>query len=159
MYSIIKALHLVGLAMFLGSLLASAAITLIASDLQEMALVAHQRRLIQVLTWALTVPGMWLTGISGLLLSLLRGGGGLYIPRWLRLKQLLFLAILLNCTFLLAPLVDHLATVSADGLLAGALPSTYASIQGRETLLGIVNIALLLGALGLAVVNAPARAE
>lgn len=156
MFPFIKALHLIGLVMFLGSLLAGGAVILLASDVQEVALVAHQRRLIQLMTWAVAIPGMWLTGASGLLLSLLRGSSP-FVPRWLLLKQVLFLAILLNSTFLLAPLVDQLATVTAESLLTGTLPATYTSLQGREILLGITNVALLLSALGLSVGHAPAR--
>jgi hypothetical protein len=143
-------LHLLGLAMFLGSIFAFVVIGAIPVPPADVETVYHYRRAIRVMTWVLTVPGMWLMTATGIVMAVL-GRYGLFRVRWLTLKQLAMLVILANGTFVLVPHGEELFMLATRALAQGELPEGFAALGTHEDIAGTVNLLLILGALALAV--------
>jgi uncharacterized membrane protein len=145
-------LHFIGLAMLLGSILAFIVIGAVPVPEGDVAAVHHYRRLIRIMTWVLTVPGMLLVALTGLTMTIVRGYGFLRVG-WLTLKQLAMLVILANAAFLLVPYVEQLFALSLQGLAQGALPPEYAVLKVREDIAGTVNFLFILASIALAVLR------
>lgn len=143
-------LHLLGLAMFLGSIFAFVVIGAIPVPPADVETVYHYRRAIRVVTWVLTVPGMWLMAVTGIVMTVV-GRYGFFRVRWLTLKQLAMLVILANGTFVLVPYVEELFVLATQALAQGKLPEGFAALSTHEDIAGTVNLLLILGALALAV--------
>jgi hypothetical protein len=66
MYKIAKALHLVGLAMFLGSILGHISVGFVPGAKDRAEAMLFGRQAIEIATWSLTVPGLALLVVTGL---------------------------------------------------------------------------------------------
>lgn len=138
----LQAAHLAGIILFLGGI--GAAIVLgAARHLGDLDAFRARRAIAADLTGALIVPGMWLTVASGAALAW-RMRGGLFRWSWLGAKQVAGLAILVNGTVMLVPLVRRISELMTD---LGPDLVEAARLQHREDVLGGVN--LLLGLLSL----------
>lgn len=137
----LKLIHFIALALFLGSILAW--IVLSETGPAAPALLAQTRQYIHIGTWALTVPGLWLMLISGLLLGYRRYGPR---NRFFQLKLGLTLLILLNASFVVVPAVDMANQLAQAALLEGAGGELGADFQAatlREAIGGGLNILLI----------------
>lgn len=147
-----KALHLIGLAMFLGSILGHITVGLIPSVAEDPAALLFARQAIEIATWALTVPGLALLVATGLFMTL-RGRFGVFRIRWLTLHQAIAGLIVLNVALVLVPTGAELlatATAIADG---EAGREAVAAGEAREAAFGAVNVVLALATVFLAVLK------
>ena len=152
MIRIAKALHLLGLTLFLGSIFGHIALGVLPGPAEDAAAALFARRAIEASTWALTLPGLALLAVTGLFLTL-RGGLGFGRRRWLTLHQAIWLLIAVNAALVLVPGGSALlqeATAIAGG--TGSL-ETFLALATRESRFGAVNVALALAAVFLAVLR------
>ena len=138
-YKIVKGLHFLGLAMFLGSILGHITIGLVpGANTQPQAMLVG-RQAIQIATWSLTVPGLALLVVTGLFLTL-RGGWGFGRRRWLTVHQIIGVLILLNAGFMLVPIGGDLLDVALKLVQGSASPQDFAALKGRESVFGAANL-------------------
>ncbi|WP_162788022.1 DUF2269 family protein [Chromobacterium haemolyticum] len=134
----LKLIHFIALALFLGSILAW--VVLSETGPATPALLAQTRQQIHIGTWVLTVPGLWLMLISGLLMGYRRYGPR---NRFFQLKLGLTLLILLNASFVVVPAVDMANQLAQAALLNGALSADFHAATLREAIGGGLNILLI----------------
>ncbi|MCS3806620.1 hypothetical protein HNO92_004229 [Chromobacterium alkanivorans] len=135
----LKLIHFIALALFLGSILAWIVLSE-TGPAAPPALLAQTRWYIHIGTWALTVPGLWLMLISGLLLGYRRYGPR---NRFFQLKLGLTLVILLNASFVVAPAVDQAYLLAQAALPASAVGADFHAATLREAIGGGLNILLI----------------
>lgn len=137
-----KLLHLIGLTMFFGGILPSIVMNAVVGASTDALLVYHQRMFVSAFTWALTIPGMWMLVVAGSLTAL----GGRYriveIP-WLTAKLALAALILINGTFILAPLVGQVTGIAEQGAARGQLLPAYMPLKAKENMYGTANLLML----------------
>ncbi|NDU86782.1 MAG: DUF2269 family protein [Ferrovum sp.] len=145
-----KLLHLIGLVMFFGGILPSIVMNSVVGTNADAVLIYHQRLFVSAITWALTIPGMWIQIVAGCLTAL----AGKYRPlehRWLIAKFVLAVLILINGTFVLAPLVSQVTSIAEQSALQGHLLPTYMPLKKQEDMYGIANFLMLVIAFILAI--------
>ncbi|MHB1668364.1 MAG: DUF2269 family protein [Thiomonas sp.] len=145
-----KLLHLIGLVMFLGGILPSIVMNSVVGASTDAVLIDHQRLFVSAITWALTIPGMWVLIVAGGLTAL-AGKYRLVEHRWLIAKLVLAALILLNGTFILAPLVSQVTSIAEQSAAQGQLLPTYMPLKAQEDLYGIANFLMLVVAFLLAI--------
>lgn len=150
MYRALKVLHLLGLALFLGSVLAHVSVNAIPNIASDPTTLLIGRQAIEAATRFVTLPGLVLAIVSGVGLTLV-GRHGFGRRRWLTLHQAIGLLILLNALLFLAP-IGREAEAAARALVAGsgAIDAVLA-IAGRERVFGPINVVLTLATIVLAV--------
>lgn len=138
----IKLLHLIGLVMFLGGILPSIVMNSVVGTSADVVLIYHQRLFVSAITWALTIPGMWIQIVAGSLIAL-AGKYRLIEHRWLIAKLVLAVLILINGTFILAPLVNQVTSIAEQSAAQGQLLPTYMPLKAKEDMYGIANFFML----------------
>lgn len=152
MDKLIKALHVLGVILFFGSILGHAIAGLAESVHDGPVTERLVRQVIDVATWYLTVPGLVLLTLTGIAMIVMRRASLLKM-RWTFLHVFIAVLILLNATFVLLPTGQAILTI-ADGLAAGT--GTNAGLQileGREAMFGAINILLCLTAVFVGVIK------
>lgn len=149
---LIRAFHLIGLALFFGSILGHAigglAPALHASPETELL----GRQMITSSTRYLTVPGLALLMITGIAM-VVRRRTSLLKARWLYLHAGFALLIALNAFIVLIPAGNALLGM-AEGAVSGTAPADgQAMLQGREAMFGATNVVLSLVILFLGVIK------
>jgi len=136
-----RLLHVLGLTLFLGSILTYA----IASGLAASAVgdVAFTRRLVEAGVRYLTLPGLGVIIVSGAGLA-----AGRFRPRenrWLGIKLVVTGAIVANAVLFILPAARQASGLAAASVAAGGqLLAGYAEAYAIETVAGAVNIGLAL---------------
>lgn len=152
LYTTAKALHLLGLAMFLGSILGHITVGFVPGAKDQAQAMLFGRQAIEVATWSLTVPGLALLAASGLLMTFHRRLG-FGQRRWLTVHQVIGALIILNAALVLLPggsgLLDEASRIVAGG---GSLES-FAALSGRERMFGAANLMLALVTIFVAVLK------
>lgn len=143
-------MHHIGLVMFLGGILPSIVMNVVVGASTDVVLIYHQRMFVSAITRALTIPGMWILIVTGSLTAL-AGKYRLVEHRWLIAKLLLAALILINGTFVLAPLVGQVTQIAEQSASQGHLLSTYIPLKAKEDMYGIANFLMLLMAFFLAI--------
>jgi hypothetical protein len=141
MYKVAKALHLLGLAMFLGSILGHVSIGFVPGAKDQAQVMLFGRQAIEIATWSLTVPGLALLVATGLFMTV-RGGLGFGRWRWLTVHQIIGTMILLNAAFILVPVGGDLLDVAWKIIQGGGSIEAFASLSGRERMFGALNLVL-----------------
>ncbi len=152
MYKTAKALHLIGLAMFLGSILGhiGIGIGLVPGAGDAASTLLFGRQAITVATWWLTLPGLALLMVTGAVMTA-RGGLGVGRHRWLTAHQVLAVLIVLNAAIVLVPGGDALHALAVE-VAGGRQPvDVMDAPAGRESLFGAANLLMTLAALVIAV--------
>ncbi|MDH3236216.1 MAG: hypothetical protein OEQ29_22060 [Alphaproteobacteria bacterium] len=139
-----KAAHMIGLALFLGSILGHAIMSVVPGSGSEAKTTLILRQAIEAATVYLTLPGLVLVVASGLVLTL-RGKFGFGRLRWLTLHQLLALAIVVNAVFVLLPAGDALLAAAASWA-GGGTEADFQALAPREAIAGAINILLAVAA-------------
>ena len=145
-----RLLHLIGLVMFLGSILPFIAMNAFVGASTDALLIFHQRQFVSVVTWSLTVPGMWILVIAGGMTAF-AGKYRLVEYRWLAAKLVLAILILINGTFFIAPLVDQVTSIAEQSAVQGQLLPTYLPLKAKEDIFGMANFLMILIAIFLAI--------
>lgn len=148
----VKALHLIGVAMFFGSILGHITVGLVpgAQDDPQTALIARQA--IDAATTWLTAPGLVLLLLTGIFM-IVQGRLPVFRTRWLTLHVLFGLLIALNAAFMLYPTGQEMLE-AASQVATGTLPmERLHAIGGREAAFGAANVLLCLVMVFIAVVK------
>lgn len=143
-------LHHIGLIMFMSGILPSIVMNAAVGASTDAVLIYHQRLFVSAITWALTIPGMWILIVTGSL-TVLAGKYRLIEQRWLIAKLALAALILINGTFVLAPLVSQVTQLAEQSASQGYLLPTYMPLKATEDIYGIANFILLIVAFILAI--------
>lgn len=130
----LKVVHILGLAVFVGSILGHIALAQMAAPGEAAYGWAQTAK--HDSTLRLTLPGMAVAGLSGLLLTIRRRA---ILRRWLQVKVGLFALVALNGALILSPLGAELAAQAGQGAPA----ETLLALSGREALFGAVNLSLI----------------
>ncbi len=146
---LLKLAHILGLVMFLGSILT---FIVISSQITHASLenFAFSRNLISAGTSILTVPGLWAVVSTGFVLGYRKYG---IHNRFFQLKALLATLILLNAQFLVVPAVQTATRIASQSLHEGRLLPIYSSAFLREEIFGAFNILLTLTAAAVALLK------
>jgi Predicted integral membrane protein (DUF2269) len=152
MYKIAKALHVLGLAMFLGSILGHITIGFVPGANDQPAAMLFGRQAIEIATWALTIPGLVLLAVTGLFMTLY-GQLGFLKLRWLSVHQLIGALILLNAALFLVPVGGDLLDAASEIAKGSGSRETFAALAGRERTFGPVNLILALVTIFVAVLR------
>jgi len=147
MYKVAKALHFLGLAMFLGSILGHISIGFVPGAKDQAQVMLFGRQAIEIATWSFTIPGLALLGVTGLFMTL-RGGLGFGRRRWLTMHQIIGALILLNAV-VGGDLVD-LASKIIQG--SGSIEA-FVTLAGQERTFGAANLVLALATIFIAVLK------
>jgi Predicted integral membrane protein (DUF2269) len=142
-YQMAKALHFLGLAMFLGSILGHVTIGLVPGAKDQAQAMLFGRQAIEIATWSLTVPGLVLLVVSGLFMTL-RGGLGFGRWRWLNVHQIVGVLILLNASVSLVPVGGDLLDVASKIMQGRASLDDLAALSARESMFGAASLVLAL---------------
>ncbi|OGP68853.1 MAG: hypothetical protein A2W27_00070 [Deltaproteobacteria bacterium RBG_16_44_11] len=138
----LKLAHVGGLVMFLGSILTFIVIsTLIEGASLEN--IAFGRKIISAGTNVLTLPGMWVLAITGVLMGYKRYG---LKQRFFQLKLLLIMLVIINGYFFVVPLVTAATEIAVRSLAQGQLLPEYKTAYMRESIFGTVNILIIVAA-------------
>jgi hypothetical protein len=147
MSRLIRLIHILGVACFLGSIAVYVALgpSQARADPQEF---RSMRAAILTGTETVTVPALGIVFATGCALLWQRRG---HVPRWAWSKFLIGVLLMLNAWLLVGPAVSMAAHESALALNAGGhREAAWVAVQ-RETIFGAVNVALALIATALAV--------
>ena len=142
MFRLLKLVHIGGLVISLGSI----ATFIVVSALIEGASlenVAFGRELISTGSSVLTLPGMVLLAVTGILMGVARYG---VKQRFFRLKFLLMALLAVNGYFFVLPLVNSATEIAVRSLAQGKLLPEYKAAYLRESIAGAVNILIMLAA-------------
>ena len=152
MYKVAKALHFLGLAMFLGSILGHISIGFVPGAKDQAQVMLFGRQAIEIATWSLTIPGLALLGVTGLFMTL-RGGLGFGRRRWLTMHQIIGALILLNAALILVPVGGDLVDLASEITQGGGSTEAFAAFVGRERTFGAANVVLALATVFVAVLK------
>lgn len=148
----VKALHLIGVVMFFGSILGHITAGLVpgAQDDPQTALIARQT--IGAATAYLTAPGLVLLLVTGIVM-IAKGRLPILKLRWLMLHAVFGLLIALNAAVVLYPVGQELLDLAAQ-VAAGAQPmDRLHALEGREAAFGAANALLCVAALVIATIK------
>ena len=151
MYKTAKALHLIGLAMFLGSILGHISIGFL-PDAGAAQTILFGRQAIAVATWWLTLPGLALLIVTGLFMTV-QGRHGFGRRRWLTAHQVLAVLIALNAAFVLVPGGETLRALAAEVADGRRAADAMQALAGRESMFGAANLLMALAAIFVAVLK------
>lgn len=143
MYKIAKALHLLGLAMFLGSILGHVSVGFVPGAKDQAQPMLFARQAIEIATWSLTVPGLALLAVTGLVMTV-HGGLGFGRRRWLTVHQIIAVLILLNAALILVPVGGDLLDLASEIIRGSGSIEAFRALAGRERMFGAVNLVLAL---------------
>jgi hypothetical protein len=149
---IAKALHFVGLAMFLGSILGHVTIGFVPGATDRAQAMLFGRQAIEVATWSLTIPGLALLALTGLFMTF-RGGLGFGRRRWLTVHQIVGTLILLNAALILVPVGGNLLDAAGRVIQGSGSTEAFAALARRERVFGAANLVLALVTLFVAVLK------
>ncbi len=148
MNKLFKAIHIVGVAMFLGSIFAHIATGFIPGAADNPPAMLAARQAIALATRYVTVPGLIAAIASGAVMAA-RANPGFLKQRWLVLHIAAATAIAAITVTVMVPVGWELAS-AAMAVGAGTLtPEAFAGLGVREHVFGAVNILLALAAIGL----------
>ena len=140
MKKLLKILHLTSLSIFVGSIATYIFIGALVPENNEMAMELN-RRWIATSTWYLTITSMWVTGLTGILMS------GKPKKPWLWAKLAGFIGIGINTHLFIYP-----AIMKSKSSL-GTDSDAFQSAMLQEAIFGAVNIVLILFMISIAVLK------
>jgi len=152
MLKIFKAVHIVGLAMFLGSIFAHIAAGQVPGATDDPPAMLFARQDIDLATRYVTLPGLAMALFSGALMAA-KGYPGLLKRRWLRLHLLAALIVTAITVTVMIPAGRQI--LAAAAAVAGGTGSreAFADLANREHIFGALNILLVLGGIVLGAVK------
>lgn len=145
----LKILHLLGLALFLGSIPGHIVLGEIAGSGAGLAGFSSLLQAKHVMVLALTLPGLLLMLLTGA--GLLLTSRGLWRTRWMRVKLGLVVLVALNALLVLTPLGAQIAALAGEAAASGVVPPALAGLALRESLFGALNLVMILTIVALAV--------
>lgn len=154
MLKLIKALHVLGVVMFFGSILGHVTAGFIPAAKSDPQTALIVRQAIDAATTYLTLPGLVLLVVTGVFMIVRRRLPIIKI-RWLALHAIFGLLIALNAAFVLLPVGQDLLAAGSQ-VATGALSMDHLhALEQREAAFGAANVVLSLAALFIAVIKPP----
>jgi uncharacterized membrane protein len=146
MFELFRVFHIVGVAMFFGSILGHVTTGLIPGAADNPVAMLAARQAIALANWYVTIPGLFLAVVSGAFMAANRG----YEKRRpLALHIAAAAVIVVIAVAVLIPAALELET-AASAVAAGTMtPEAFASAVKREYMFGAVNILLALAAIAI----------
>ena len=138
---LIKLFHYVGCTMFSGSILTFLAISTLTKNASLDDLV-FARQIISAGTTTLTLPGMWMIVITGVLMTVRTYGFFKYT--WLNLKHLIIVTVVLNAHLIIVPTADSALHMARLSLAHVTLLSYYNFASSKESVFGAFNVLMIL---------------
>lgn len=139
MSKVLKVFHYIGLVMFLGSIFTYMLISALATD-GSLTNLVFARRIIWSGSIFLTLPGMWLILISGIFMTV--RDYGFFKHRWLNIKHIVIVVIILNAHLIIAPAVGEALRHAQESLAKEEMLPAYYAAYLRESVFGAVNVIL-----------------
>ena len=133
-----KLLHFVGLVIFLGSIFTFIVISALTKN-ASLENLAFGRKIISTGTDVLTLPGMWILVITGILMGYKKYG---LKSQFFIFKFFVVTLVILNAHFLIVPAAHDATEIASRSLAAGHLLSEYGAAYMRESIFGAANILL-----------------
>lgn len=149
MTKLVKTVHLIAMAVFVGSIPGHIVLGALGDPAEDLAAFAAYHAAKHALTLALTVSGLALVIVSGLVLAGLQRG--LLKRRWLQVKIVLVALITLNAAVFLVPLSGAMAALARDAVTQGTLAPAFAGLAAREAVSGAANLVMIVAVIALAV--------
>lgn len=141
MYKFLKALHIIGVVLFFGSILGHAIAGVVSSGTTDSQVLNIVRQVVQAETNYLTIPGLVLFSVTGGAMIFV---GKLPIKKlkWLALHLALGILVILNAIFILAPLgQEMLAMAQSIASGTGSIEHIH-ELEAKEAIFGAINIFL-----------------
>jgi hypothetical protein len=140
---IAKALHFVGLAMFLGSILAHVSLGFVPGVKDPTQAMVFWRQGIEIATRSLTVPGLALLVVTGLFMAV-RGGSRFASQRWLIVHLTIGVLIVLIVALVMVPAGIQSLDQAIDLSHGTGSTATFSGLIRKERVFGAINIILAL---------------
>ncbi|HYD32836.1 MAG TPA: DUF2269 family protein [Azospirillaceae bacterium] len=156
MRAMLRLLHLIGLAAFLGSILVHILLGEVVDPAHDLAGYALAMKIKYLATLILTLPGLALMILTGTVMAW-RQRLTLLTAKWLGAKLVLVILIALNGAAVLTPLGAETARLAAEGVLSGALPATFTEVKQKEDIAGALNLLMIVAVSTLALVRPGTR--
>ncbi len=142
MFRGLKLAHFAGLVLFLGSIFTFIVVSSLTKGASLENLV-FGRQIISAGTVSLTLPGMWLVAITGVLMAYRQYG---FSVRFSQLKLLLTALIILNAYFFILPAEKAATGLARQSLAQGLLSPEYEAAYIRESIFGAANVVFIIAA-------------
>ena len=150
MHKFFKVIHILGVAMFLGSIFAHIATGQVPGATDNPPAMLFARQAIELATRYVTLPGLVIASLSGALM-VASGYPGSFKQRWLVPHVAAAAAIAAITVAVMIP-VGHDLVAAAKAVVAGTMtPEAFAAPAMREHLFGAVNILLAFAAIVLGI--------
>lgn len=140
---IAKALHFVGLAMFLGSILAHVSLGFVPGAKDPGQAMVFWRQGIEIATRSLTVPGLALLVLTGLFMAV-RGGARFARQRWLIVHLTIGGLIVLIAALVMVPVGIQSLDQAIDISHGTGSMAIFSALVGKERVFGAISIILTL---------------
>jgi uncharacterized membrane protein len=134
-YLFLKALHLIGVTLFLGNVTVTAWWKLTADRTRSSRVLAFAQRQVTLTDYVFTFAGATMIGVTGVLLA---QSGGLWRVPWLHWSIGLFVLSAIVWIAALIPLQIKLGRMAAAFKNSGAIPERYWKLERAWAVLGII---------------------
>lgn len=156
MFQLFRILHIIGVAMFFGSVLGHAVTTLIPGAADNPPAMLAARQAIVLANWYVTIPGLLIVFVSGGLMIATRG----YEKRRAFVVHILAAVLIAGvATTILIPAAVGLQEAAKAIAAGSAARDAFAHLAMREHLYGAVNILLAVVAIGAGAILPNIRAK
>ncbi|MCP4933582.1 MAG: DUF2269 family protein [bacterium] len=149
MLTITKALHIIGVALFFGSILGHAITGLAEGVHGDAQAVLVARQILNVATWYLTLPGLVLVTLTGIGLVVIHERPQTNLRPHLLIAALIFM----NAIFILLPTGQAILGTANELATGSGNASKFANLRGREAMFGAINILLCIVAIFIGVLK------
>ncbi|MDH5391798.1 MAG: DUF2269 family protein [Gammaproteobacteria bacterium] len=143
----LKVLHILGLVVFLGSIITF----IIASELSnesDLAGLVFARELISTGTLIITIPSMWLVIVTGTGMAIISAR---LKQTWVRIKFVVSIIIAINAHAFVMSAVKEATLLAKTSLQKGIIHVDYLQAYTEESMFGAINVLLILSLIIIAV--------
>lgn len=151
----LKLAHLIGLILFLGSILTFIIVSLLIEG-GDVETIAFGRQIISTGTHVLTLPGLWILAVTGIGMGYKQYGGN---QQYFRIKAAIAFLVILNTYLFVAPAVTSATELAARSLAQGRLLQEYMNAYMQESVYGGINVLLAVAAMAVGVWKIGAQAK
>ena len=152
MYKYVRYGHLIGLCMFMASIAIHITVGFVPGGREVASVILVGRQLIDISTWALTVPGLALLAISGAFM-VVKTPKGLGQRKWLIAHMVLAALAIINAGAILIPMGQEVFNIAKSLPANSDLMDAYQPIKLKESILGGVNLLFALAAIFMATIK------
>ncbi|MCP4494440.1 MAG: DUF2269 family protein [Gammaproteobacteria bacterium] len=152
MHNKIKVIHIIGVAMFFGSILGHAIAGVVSASSSDPAVFNIVRQVIEVETVYLTLPGLVMFTLSGIAMIVI-GKMPVHKIKWLAVHVAVGVLVILNAFIVLIPVGTEILVASQNVMVGSVSSETILALKNREAVFGAFNIVACLVLITLAVIK------